>query len=201
MAAALVLTAGLLAGCGDDVEQVAVPSPSPSPVVTPVESPSPSPLTPTATATGATREWATCVSTRGDLQVSYPKGWTARNYPDGGCAYFDPQPFEVQRGTEAPEVAVRLDVENVAYERVKSSYLDGEVISQRETQVAGYPAVRIEDRDTGGPLGPKGRRLTYIADLGGGRTLLLTTNETDARDFTQAQDVVDRMAERLQRAA
>lgn len=189
-AAALTLTGALLAGCGDD-DPTALPSPSPSP--TAVET-SPEP---TASPTGDTRDWATCVSTRTNLQVSYPAGWTARDYPDGGCAYFDPEPFEVQRGTEAPAVTVRLDVESVAYERVTASYLGGEVISQRETTVAGYPAVRIEDNHTQGPLGPKGRRLTYIADLGDEQTLLLTTNQTDANDFAQAEDILDEMAERV----
>lgn len=153
----------------------------------------------TSSTTPETRGWETCVSTRASLRVSYPQGWTARDFPDGGCAYFDPEPFEVERGTEAPSVAVRLDVENVAYDRVRSGYLDGEVMSQEETAVAGYDALRIEDRDTGGPLGPKGQRLTYLADLGSEKTLVLTTNETDAEDFEQAQEILDQMAGRLER--
>jgi hypothetical protein len=131
--------------------------------------------------------------------VSYPADWIARDYPDGGCAYFDPEPFGVERGTEAPSVAARLDVEPVAYDRVLSSYTDGEVMSQQETEIAGYPAVRVEDRDTGGPLGAKGQRLTYVADLGGEQTLIFTSNETDADDFERAKDVLDEMAERLER--
>lgn len=41
--------------------------------------------------------------------------------------------------------------------------------------------------------------MTYLADLGE-QTLVLTTNETDADDFTRAQQVLDEMAQRLQRA-
>jgi hypothetical protein len=140
------------------------------------------------------------VSTRADVRVSYPADWVAREHPDGGCAYFNPEPFEVEPGTEGPAVAIRLDVERVPYERVRSSYLDGEVISQEETEVGGYPALRVEDRDTGGPLAAKGHRLTYIADLGTEQTLVLTTNETDAEDPQRAREVLDLMAERLERA-
>jgi hypothetical protein len=112
---------------------------------------------------------------------------------------FDPEPFEVERGTAAPSVAVRLDVENVAYDRLRSAYLDGEVMSQDETTVAGYDALRIEDRDTGGPLAPKGQRLTHLADLSAEKTLVLTTNEADAEDVEQAKELLDQMAERLER--
>lgn len=195
LTAALVLSAGLLAGCGDD-QKVTAPAPLPSPTAVAPE--------PTATAPAAspaetqdTREWDTCVSVRGDLQVSYPGGWIAKDYPDGGCAYFDPEPFGVERGVEAPSVAVRLDVESVAYERVKSGYLRGDVIAQRDAEVAGYEAIRIEDRQTEGPLAPKGHRVTYLADLGSEKTLVLTTNETDAEDFAQAQEILDEMAGRL----
>lgn len=198
LAAALALSALLVTGCGDDDGDVAIETPSPSP------SPSPTAVAPEPTDTGSptdTREWATCASTRADLQVSYPADWTARDYPDGGCAYFDPQPFETERGTEAPAVAIRLDVEPITYERVKSSYLDGEVMSQRDTEIAGHEAIRIEDRQTQGPLGAKGHRFTYLADLGTDKTLVLTTNETDANDFEQAQEVLDEMAERISRTS
>lgn len=149
----------------------------------------------TSSPTPETRGWETCVSTRASLRVSYPQGWTARDFPDGGCAYFDPEPFEVERGTEAPSVAVRLDVENVAYDRVRSGYLDGEVMSQEETAVAGYDALRIEDRDTGG----RWRRITYLADLGAEKTLVHTTNETDAEDVEQAKEILHQMTDRLGR--
>jgi hypothetical protein len=131
--------------------------------------------------------------------VSYPADWAVGEHSEGGCAYFDPDPFQVEPATEGPPVAIRLDVENVPYDRVRDSALDGEVISTRETTVAGYDAIRIEDRDDGGPLGAKGRRLTYLADLGSAKTLVLTTNETDADDPARAREILDRMAERLQR--
>jgi hypothetical protein len=98
-------------------------------------------------------------------------------------------------------MSVRLDVESVEYEQVRRAYVgdNDQLMSHRETEVAGYPAVRVEDRDTQGPTAPKGRRLTYLADLGQEQTLLLTTNETDADDPERAREVLDLMAERLQR--
>ena len=198
VAAPLALTA-VLAGCsdGDGNADVALDRTSPPVVTSPT--PATSPATSSASPTRDAQEWATCVSTRASLRVSYPAGWTARDYPDGGCAYFDPQPFQVERGTEGPSVAVRLDVENVPYDRVREAYLRSEVGSQRETTVAGYDAIRIEDRDTDGPLAAKGERLTYLADLGKNTTLVLTTNETDAQDLEQAKQVLDKMADRLER--
>ena len=203
LAAALAVPALLLTGCANDDDATIDASQSPSPTAV---APEPTATGPTGSPTD-TREWATCESTRAGLQVSYPADWTARDRPDGGCAYFDPQPFDVEPGTEAPAVAIRLDVESVAYDRVLSGYLDGEVsgyldgevISQRETTVAGYDAIRVEDRDTGGPMAAKGHRVTYVADLGDQQTLVLTTNETDAGNFEQAQGVLDEMAERLER--
>lgn len=196
LTAALVLSAGLLAGCGGDDQEDTAPAPLPSPRTV---APEPTATAPAASPTAIqdTREWDTCVSVRADLQVSYPADWIAKDYPDGGCAYFDPEPFGVERGTESPSVAVRLDVESVAYERVKSGYLRGDVIAQRDAEIAGFEAIRIEDRQTEGPLAPKGHRVTYLADLGSEKTLVLTTNETDADDFARAQQLLDEMAERL----
>ena len=185
--ATVALTALLAAGCGQDGPDDSAGAPTPTQV-------GPTATTPSPTAV----RWATCVSTRSDLRVRYPQHWTARDYPGHGCAYFDPQPFEVERGTEAPSVAIRLDVENVAYARVRDGYLRGDVIAQEAARVAGHEGIRIEDRDTDGPLAPKGHRVTYLADLGTEKTLVLTTNETDAEDFGRAQDVVDAMADRLQ---
>ena len=188
--ATVTLTALLVAGCGQDGPDGSAGAPTPTQA-------SPTRTAPSPTAV----QWATCLSTRSDLQVSYPQGWTARDYPDRGCAYFDPRPFEVERGTEAPSVAIRLDVESVDFDRVRDGYLRGDVIAQEEVRVAGYEGLRIEDRDTEGPLAPKGHRVTYLADLGTGATLVLTTNETDAEDFERAQEVVDAMADRVQRVS
>jgi hypothetical protein len=194
LAAALAVSVLLVTGCADDEDaDVSSESPSPAPP------PSPTATGPTSSPSD-TRSWATCVSTRADLQVSHPAEWTVKDHPHGGCAYFDPQPFDVERGTEAPSVAIRLDVEAVAYERVKQSYLQGDVISQRDAEVVRNEAIRIEDRDTEGPLAPKGHRVTYLTDLGTEQTLVLTTNETNAEDFAAAQQLLDEMAQRLQRA-
>ena len=194
------LTALLATACSGDGTDRASPEPQQLPAARPTPqttSPSPTPSPDDSTS------WATCRNGRASvaLQVSYPAGWTARDYPDDGCSYFDPEPFEVQRGTEVSGVAIRLDVESVPYDRVREGYLRGQVQSQREAVVAGFPGIRIEDEDTGGPTAPKGRRLTYLADLGNDQTLVLTTNETDADQPEAAREVLDEMAQRLERAS
>jgi hypothetical protein len=44
-----------------------------------------------------------------------------------------------------------------------------------------------------------GERLTYLADLGEERTIVLTTSERAAEDLARARQVVDLMARRLER--
>jgi hypothetical protein len=199
--AAAGLTALLAAGCSGDGDDAASPAPTvtATPAATPTPATTPSPTSPPQDA----RQWATCLNDRAEvaLQVSYPQEWTARDYPDDGCSYFNPEPFQVERGTEVSGVAIRLDIEAVAYERVREGYLRGNVQSQRDTEVAGFPGLRIEDEDTQGPTAPKGERLTYLADLGSEQTLVLTTDETDADDFAAAQEVLDEMAQRMERAS
>lgn len=201
--AAAGLTALLATGCGADGDDAAAPTPAqtPPPATSPTPESSPTPSPVSSPDEGA--QWATCLNDRAEvtLQVSYPEGWAVRDYPDDGCSYFNPEPFEVQRGTEASGVAIRLDVEAVAYERVREGYLRGDVQSQRRVTVAGFQGLRIEDEDTEGPTAPKGERLTYLADLGSEQTLVLTTNETDADDPEAARRVLDEMAQRLQRAS
>jgi hypothetical protein len=203
--AAAGVTALLAAGCGGDGDEnaSAAPTVTASPATTPLPQPSPATTSsPTSSPEDAMR-WSTCLNDRAEvtLQVSYPQAWTARDYPDDGCSYFNPEPFEVQRGTEASGIAIRLDVEPTSYDRVREGYLRGDVQSQRKTEVAGFPALRIEDEQTRGPSGPKGQRLTYLADLGTEETLVLTTNETDADKSEAARRVLDEMAERLERAS
>jgi hypothetical protein len=193
--AGVSVVAVLLLGCsdaGEDDPSTAPATRTASPTSSEAAATSPTPVV---------AAWDTCVSTRAGLRVRYPAGWTARDYPDGGCAYFDPEPFEVERRTEVTGVDVRLDVESVPYERVRRAYGEesSELISQQPTQVAGYDAVRVEDRHTGGPLGAMGERLTYLADLGEERTLVLTTSERAAEDLARARQVVDLMARRLER--
>jgi hypothetical protein len=92
-------------------------------------------------------------------------------------------------------VAVWLDGEDVAYDRLRSAYLDGEVMSQDETTVAGLRrAAHRGPRHRG-----RWRRITYLADLGAEKTLVHTTNETDAEDVEQAKEILDQMTDRLER--
>jgi hypothetical protein len=49
--------------------------------------------------------------------------------------------------------------------------------------------------------GPKGERLTYLVDLSTSKTLVRTTDETYAEVVAAARQVLDEMAERLERAS
>ena len=205
----------VLGGCAQDPEPSAGPTtggdappemsssgPSPSRSPAPTATATTIPGT-TATATSApdgTEPLATCTNTEAGLRVFYPQDWSARSgSTGGGCSWFNPDPFELEPGTEASGVAVRLDAEDVEYDRVVRGYREDEVISQREMRVAGWPALRLETRDTTGPMATGERQLSYLADMGAGRTLVLVTNGADTEDDAQARRVVDLMAERLER--
>ncbi|MFP5220527.1 MAG: hypothetical protein ACLGIG_12515 [Actinomycetes bacterium] len=99
------------------------------------------------------------------IDVRYPEGWTARQFgPDGGCAYFDPEPFEVPQDTEVSGIAVVLDVEHVPYERVRDGYLSNDVLERGDSELAGLPGDRLLVRRGQRP-GPAGRPRRHATGL------------------------------------
>lgn len=171
----LVASAVALAGCADSSREATSPTAPPPAPATAAPAPSPSPTT--------TR----CVSSEGGYAVSYPRDWSVAG-GDGiePCAFFDPQPLALEPGTEATEVAVRVDVRDVPLEQARQ-----DTGGQQEEQAAG---VRATGTTTDDVLLPAGTPFTtWLVDLGG-RTLVLTTNRTD-----EAVEVLDAMAQSVER--
>lgn len=161
----------------------AAPDPRPS---TPAPAPS-SPMTVALT--------QRCANERHGFSVSYPAGWSTN---DGSvlpaCSVFHPAPVELPRESEIPfELAVVIGVENAAFDPAVRSSQWERVISSQRLKIADRDAVRVESEATGEGLAERGMRsVRYVVDLGNGRTLTATTNDTDDA-YARNQDVLARM--------
>lgn len=189
--AVLLLASLALAACGDAADVVVgAPSPSRSSAV-PGLSPSPSP-------TPATRQQ--CTHPAEHYTVTFPADWHVAD--DAGvepCSFFHPEPLELQAGTEADGVAVRLDVltQPFAESRRMVEEAGGKESSTPES-VHGRDAVRLQGRTTGEGLLPAGLAVTtWLVDMDD-RTLLLTTDEGGRDDHEQSVEVLDAMARSVQ---
>lgn len=191
--AVLLLASLTLAACGDAAD-VVVGAPSPSrssaePGLSPSTGASPTP---------ATRQQCTHPAER--YTVTYPADWHVAD--DAGvepCSFFHPEPLELQAGTEADGVAVRLDVLTQPFPEAQRMLQEaGGKESSAQESVHGRDAVRLQGRTTGAGLLPAGLAVTtWLVDIGD-RTLLLTTDEGGRDDYEQSVEVLDAMARSVQ---
>lgn len=195
--AALALALGACAGPGDDATE----SPAPSPGETATTA------TPSPDSLALTR---TCTFTSDGLEVDvpYPEDWhpnSTEPTEDGSamppCRVFHHEPFELPRVNELTGYDFFVKLEHVPFARVAGSDDDpmSELLSRRETQVDGRAAVARERRATeDGLTGPAGaRHFTYAVDMGGERTLILSTYEVADLDYERNRDVLDAVAQDL----
>jgi hypothetical protein len=139
-----------------------------------------------------------CTNERDGFTVSYPAGW----HTNGGevipaCSVFDPEPVQVPPQSELPfDLAIVFGVQEVAFDRTPDPQFERVLSSERLT-VGGRPALRAELEATGEGLADRGMRtLRYAIDLGGGRSLLASTNNTDA-SYARDQEILARMVETI----
>lgn len=131
--------------------------------------------------------------------VSFPEGWsTGTNRPAGPCAWFAPEPFAVDPGTDERPAPIAASVEPVPYTEVTAPGSASER-DRAATVVDGRQAVRIERVATGDGLYPEGTPSTgYAVDLGGGSgTLVLDAVGRSGTDHARDVDVLDRMVRTL----
>lgn len=153
----------------------------------------------TATTTVDAAPTKRCENVRDGYAVAYPADWHT-NAGDvlPACSYFHPVPFELRPGTEALEIAIRVDREPIAFDLFTEPGPTRDEQSREELELAGRPAVRVVYTATGEGLLPRGvRGYEYAVDLDGD-TLVLSTLEAGEADFERSREVLDAMAESLE---
>lgn len=208
-----VLTAGALAlaGCTTDEAPDEAGSPAgtaspdtPSETAAPTTSPSPtSTPTPSPTDGVAAMEFTPCEAQ--EFTIAHPVDWQT-NDPGGlvaACRVFHPGPVDLPDEPQDISLhwAASLHIDNVPFEEVTGAEPTGEVLSSRDTTVAGRDARVSEVRSSGEALAPEeALRYGYAVDLGG-RTLFAHTYSVGETDYERDKRVLDRMVEGLELTA
>lgn len=184
--AALGFAALALAACDADQPDIAEPTPRESP------SPSPSP-----TAGQLPDGWALCTDDRDGYAIGYPEEWHAEapGLRDE-CSLFDPEPFEVERGTEAPLVAMTVNDQEVPFSEGRTRIVDEErqrALERSSTTVGGHAAIRFETVQTEALLYPEGtRRYGYLLDDGGTAFFVSTVSVPGTEmNYQRNKEIVD----------
>lgn len=134
--------------------------------------------------------------------VRYPQGWFTNDSGEP-CRWFHPEPFELPDRTEATGIAVHLDIEPVAFERIAEDARTGphveRVIQDEQLEIDGRAAFRLEIVSSGEALTPEGTRVyQYFADVGEGETLVTTTDSAAVADYEAVKATLDAMMDSLQ---
>lgn len=156
---------------------------------------------PTVTQQAAQRDQLSqrCTNSQDGFSVSYPAGWhTNSGEVIAECSAFDRQPIDVPRGSEMPfDIAVVIDAGEVPFETTAGPSRWERILSTERMTVAGRQAVRAEVEATGEGLADRGMRsLRYVVDLGGGRSIIATTHDTDP-SYERDKEILARMMQTL----
>ena len=143
-----------------------------------------------------------CESPEG-FTISKPVSWET-NSGDvvAPCGQFNPDPFQVERGTDKRVAAITAYIDPVPF-ATASRRRDGRDADRAVTAVDGRQAVRLHYEVSGESLYPTGTPVTtYMVDLGvyGGRerTLFVDTLGLGDRDYENNVVILDRMARTLE---
>jgi hypothetical protein len=207
--ALFIALALLLAGCADDgAEDEVVVDETNELEETEAPAPSPDTTTPEETPAGAQSPEAiqltqSCANEQDGYALDYPEGWHVNDAgdPTEACRVFDPQPFELEAGTEIPAgLAVVADVEPVPMERIAQGDRGVEVLTREETTVAGNEALILEMRATDeAPLQEPGTRTyRYLVRLGPERTFVLRTSDVGELPYERKIVVLEAMIETVE---
>ncbi len=195
LAPAVLVAAVGTAGCGGDDDEAA-PATSTSTSTTAATTTLSRPTTSTTTGGEGVELTQSCSHDERGVRVlvRYPDGWHVNDEPVQPCSAFDPEPFELQVGSEFPRtLAVVLRVEPVGFDAAAAA-TGSRVEAERRFDVDGRQAARQEVVTTGEGLDPAGVRSTrYVIDGGAGRSILATTYDVEGNDFERSVEVLDAM--------
>jgi hypothetical protein len=143
--------------------------------------------------------WVTCENPESGYTIEHPQDWTTN---DGTviaeCSLFDPEPTEIEPGTEIPlDIAVLIVVDPVEAEQAWSEGPGEEELSREEATIDGRDAVRQEIEADGSGFLPQGMRTTrWVVDLDD-RSLIASTYDTGEPPYDEVVEVLDEMIETL----
>lgn len=195
MLGASIMLAFLLGACDAGVNGADTARPTPTPEAS---TPSPSPTSSESPGIDLTR----CQNPEG-FAISYPEGWhTNSGDVVPPCSQFNPEPFEVPRGTDKRVAAITAWIDPVPFERA-SEPRDARNAQRREVVVDGGDALRLEYEVGRNSIWPEGTRITiYMIPLdtadGRAQTLFADTVALPPFDYDRNQEILDRMAATIQ---
>jgi hypothetical protein len=136
----------------------------------------------------------TCVSRVDSTErwrVPFPTDWhTNSGEVEPECSFFDPEPFELEPGTESFDIAISMRIASVGFEQATDPDRCATVQSRNELTIDGRRAVVMEKVSTGRCILPEGVDFVqYFADLGD-RTFIASTYDVGDNDFDQNREVL-----------
>ena len=195
-----VAAALTVAACGEDDDQAAPTTTTSTSTTAATTTSSSSSTTSTTTANDGLELTQSCIHDERGVRVTvrYPEGWHVNDEKAQPCSAFDPDPFELQPGSEFPRtLAVVLRVEPLEFD--SATTVTGVLVEERRLSVDGRAAARQEIVTTGEGLAPAGlMSVRYVVDGGVERSAVATTFDVEGNDFERGVEVLDAMMAALE---
>ena len=136
--------------------------------------------------------------------LGYPEEW----HTNSGdvvplCSQFNPDPFEVPRGTDERVAAITAWIDPVSFERA-SAPREGRDEQRRDVVIGGRDGLRLEYNVGRHSIWPEGTPITvYMVPLeessgGRARTLFVDTVALPDFDYERNQEILERMVATLE---
>lgn len=176
-------------GAGEDAGETAEPTPGD----TTGDSPTPSPDDSHAD----DQDMAACTNDQAGYTIEYPSTWhTNSGEVTAPCTLFDPEPIEVEEGTEASTV-ITLNASDTDFRDASADDAFGDVRSRDSAVIDDREAVAVVAEATGQALLDEGTlSYTWVVNMQDG-SLVASTHDMAGRDFRADSDVLDEMISSL----
>jgi hypothetical protein len=137
-----------------------------------------------------------CTGPGGAYTVHFPASWFTVDHGPVPCRFFHPEPFTLSESTEAPGLAIHVQLAPVPFDAIVASvhYPGGfdESLSMSHGSVARRRAVRIDSRTRRPGLLPAGtRRLTWYVETGKETLVATTSANASSGRFASNAGVLD----------
>lgn len=145
-----------------------------------------------------------CANDEEGYSIWYPDDWsTASTNSANACRWFDRDALTIDEGSEPPPLDLEVVPETGSFDEVVGSIAGPgsgeEMLSSRETEVNGHPAIAFETRSTGeGPYPVDSRTYGIVVDVNGRVFRVLTQLiQPDTPPYEENQVVVRQVAETI----